>query len=195
MAAFGFLSLTCRFPDDYHSTRILRFERLTWFANVARFHWSARASRAKLFEISNDPTAHRNRQMNLTNISVISSLRTMTTVSAMAIACGASAQDFMSQSFIKQGEETLTLNLGGILNQFGTSVKLNGPGLDGSNINLENSGLKKSLASFDAGGTWRFWSRNRIDVLYFSANRSGSKTIDRDLNIDGVDVPINSTLT
>lgn len=113
----------------------------------------------------------------------------------MALACGASAQDFMSQQCIKQGDETLTLDLGGILNQFGTTVKLNDQGLEGSNISLENSGLKKTLSSFDAGGTWRFWSRNRIDVLYFSASRSGSKTINQDLNIDGVIVPINSTLT
>ncbi len=101
----------------------------------------------------------------------------------------------MSQDFIKQGDETVTLNLGGIVNQFGTSVKLNGPGLDGTNIDLENSGLKKTLSSFDVGGTWRFLSRNRIDASFFSANRSGSGTIDRELIVDGVVVPINSTLT
>jgi hypothetical protein len=133
--------------------------------------------------------------MNSNHWSVAPQLRTLTALLLVAIAFDASAQDFMSQKFIKQGDEALTLNLGGILNQFGTSVQLNGQGLDGSNIDLENSGLKKSLSSFDVGGTWRFFSRNRIDVLYFSAKRSGSKTIDRDLTIDGVVVPINSTLT
>lgn len=113
----------------------------------------------------------------------------------LGFACTAKAQDMLSQTFIKQGDETLTVNLGGILNQFGTSIKLNGPGLDGSNIDLEGNGLKKTQSSFDVGGTWRFWSRNRIDVLYFSTSRSGSKTINQDLNIDGVVVPINSTLS
>ncbi len=133
--------------------------------------------------------------MNSTCHSVSSCLRALTGALLIATACGAKAQDFLSQSFIKQGDETFTLNLGGILNQFGTSVRLDGPGLDGSNINLENSGLKKSLSSFDASGTWRFLSRNRIDALYFSASRSNSRMIDRDLTIDGVVVPINSTLT
>ena len=122
-------------------------------------------------------------------------LRTITAISLVAISYGASAQDFTSQSFIKQGDETFTLNLGGIFNQFGTSLKLNGPGLNGSDFNLENSGLQRNLSSFDAAGTWRFLSRNRIDVLYFSAKRSGGRTIDRDLNIDGVVVPIDSTLS
>src|SRR5258708_4413980 len=133
--------------------------------------------------------------MNNDHWSVVRPLCTLPAGSLMAIAYGAAAQDFMSQQFIKQGDEMLTLNLGAILNQFGTSASLNGPGLDGSRTNLESSGLKKSLSSFDAGGTWRFLSRNRIDVLYFSANRSGSKSIDRELNIDGVVVPVNSTLS
>ncbi len=121
----------------------------------------------------------------------------------IAIACfavaatGASpafAQDWMSQNFIKGGDETFVLNLGGIVNQFGSSLTLNGPNAAGSNIDLERAGLPKSESSFDAAATWRFWSRNRIDVLYFSAKRSGSRTIDGEVTIDGVVIPVNSTV-
>jgi hypothetical protein len=122
-------------------------------------------------------------------------LRIITAASLMAFVYCASAEDFMSQNFIKQGDETFTLNLGGIFNQFDTTLRLDGSGLRGSSANLENSGLKKNLSSFDAGGTWRFWSRNRIDVLYFNAKRSGSRQIDSELDIDGQVIPINSTLT
>ena len=129
------------------------------------------------------------------NWSALFSLRTIIAGPLIACAFGASAQDFMSQDFIKQGDETLTLNLGGILNQFGTTLQLNGPGVNGSNINLENGGLPKTLSSFDASATWRFLSRNRMDVLYFNAKRSGSRTVDREITIDGTTIPVNSTLT
>jgi hypothetical protein len=104
------------------------------------------------------------------------------------------AQDFMSQDFIKGGDDILTLDLGGILNQFNTTVRLDGQGVRGDNINLENDGLKKNLSSFEASGTWRFLSRNRIDLLYFQANRTGTHTTDREINIDGNVIPVNFAL-
>jgi opacity protein-like surface antigen len=116
------------------------------------------------------------------------------TASLAAFAELASAQDITSQQFIPYGDEVLTLNLGGIVNRFGTTLRLDGSGINGSNINLENDGLKNTQSSFDAGGTWRFWSRNRIDVLYFSSSRSGNRTIDREIDLDGQVIPINSSL-
>jgi hypothetical protein len=85
----------------------------------------------------------------------------------------------MSQNFIDGGDETLTLDLGGILNQFDTSLRLDGQGTRGTNINLEKNGGQQTLSSFEASGTWRFLSRNRIDVLYFQTKRSGSRTLDQ----------------
>jgi opacity protein-like surface antigen len=113
---------------------------------------------------------------------------------ASLLAAPAFAQDLMSQNFIKGGDETLTLNLGGILNQFDTTLQLNGSGTSGSTLNLEGNGLSKSLTSFEASGTWRFLSRNRIDILYFESKRSGSRTLDREVTIDGTVIPVNFTL-
>ena len=104
------------------------------------------------------------------------------------------AQDLMSQDFIKGGDEILTLNLGGILNRLDTTVRLDGQGVRGNDINLENNGLKKNQSSLEASGTWRFLSRNRIDLMYFQAKRTGSHTTDRELDIDGNVIPINFTL-
>jgi hypothetical protein len=124
-----------------------------------------------------------------------SSLRVLAAVSLAACNFGVSAQDFMSQRFIKQGDETFTLNLGGIVNQFGTSLQLNSAGANGSSINLENVGLPKTTSSVYVGGTWRFWSRNRIDILYFGAKRSGDRTVDREITVNGTVIPANSVLT
>src|SRR5947209_18531542 len=75
------------------------------------------------------------------------------------------------QNFIAPGEETLTLNLGGILNQFDTTLRLNGTGRQGTDIKFEDNGAPKSLSSFQASGTWRFLPNHRFDAEYFSAKR------------------------
>src|SRR6187455_885909 len=72
--------------------------------------------------------------MKATNRRVATPLRAIAAVSLLACALVAQGQDLMSKNFIPQGEETLIVNLGGMLNQFGTSVQLNGAGGQGSNI-------------------------------------------------------------
>jgi len=104
---------------------------------------------------------------------------------AIQFALGASAlllaQSALAQDFIKGGEDRFTLNLGGIVNQFDTSVGLNGGTTQGTPIDLEGNGLNKSLSSFQASGTWRWAANHRSDFLYFSAKRSGSRQYDRDI--------------
>ena len=53
------------------------------------------------------------------------------------------ALNLMSQEFIDGGDETFTLDLGGILNQFDTSVRLDGQGTHGANIDLESNGARE----------------------------------------------------
>lgn len=80
------------------------------------------------------------------------------------------AEDLRSAPLIKQGDETLILNVGGIVNSFGTSVQLNGQSHNGTDISLEGNGLKKTEWSFQGAATWRFTSRNRVDpFLHTSA--------------------------
>src|SRR3954453_2392289 len=102
---------------------------------------------------------------------------------ALALAAALTAhnvvgQGLMSQNFIKPGEETLTINVGGILNQFDTSLQVNGSTHNGTVFNLENNGLSDNLTSFDISGTWRIASRHRIDLQYFSTKRSGTRRYD-----------------
>jgi hypothetical protein len=107
---------------------------------------------------------------------------------------GALALDLMSQKFIDGGDETFTLDLGGILNQFDTSVRFDGHGTRGSNINLEKNGGPQTLSSFEASGTWRFSSRNRIDVQYFQTKRSGNRLLDQTVAIGNSVIPSGSNL-
>lgn len=114
---------------------------------------------------------------------------------AIVLASGhASAQDFMSQTFIRPGQEKFTLNLGGIVNQFDTSLQLNGESRNGTNINLESGGLKHSLSSFDIAATWRFLDRHRIDVQYFSAKRSGGRSLEGEVTIRDTVFPVGATI-
>ena len=115
-------------------------------------------------------------------------------VLAAAAATPAMAQDFFSQNFITPGEENFTLNLGGILNQFDTSVRLDGSTTRGTDINLENNGLSKNLTSFQADGTWRFAQRHRIDALYFTTKRSGDQTYNTTIDIGDQVFPVGATV-
>jgi len=113
---------------------------------------------------------------------------------ALAATHAAPAQSLMSQDMIKPGDETFTLLLGGIVNQFDTKLRLDGQSGRGSDLNLESDGLKKTLTSFDVGGTWRFLPRHRIDMEYFSAKRSGGREFSTDITIGDRDFPIGATV-
>jgi hypothetical protein len=106
-----------------------------------------------------------------------------------------SAQSALADDFIKGGEDTFSLNLGGIVNQFDTSVRLDGTASRGTDINLEGNGLSENLTSFMVSGTWRISERNRIDALYFGVERDGSRTSTRDITIEDQVIPAGSTVS
>ena len=105
------------------------------------------------------------------------------------------ALDLMSQEFIEGGDETLTIDLGGILNQFDTSARFDGQGTRGTNINLEKNGAPQSQSTFEASATLRFLSRNRIDAMYFQTTRSGSRTLDQTVTIGDKVISAGSNLS
>jgi hypothetical protein len=112
-----------------------------------------------------------------------------------ATMAGAGAQDFLSAPLIKQGEETLTITLGAIGNSFGSTLQLDGQGQEGTAIDLEQNGLRKSQWTFQGGLTWRFLSRHRIDIEYFSTSRSGSRTYDTSITIGDHTYPNGATVS
>ncbi len=116
---------------------------------------------------------------------------------AAALALGgtsAFAQDWMSQDFIKPYDETVNIGLGGIVNQFDTSLRLDGSSSQGTDFNLENNGLKKNLSSFEGWLSWRFMQRHRLEFDYYTVSRSGSKSYSGDINIGGTDFPVGANV-
>ena len=115
-------------------------------------------------------------------------------VLALAATSVLSAQAALADDFIKGGSETFTLNLGGIVNQFDTSVRLDGAA-KGTEINLEGNGLDENLSSFLVSGTWRIADRHRIDGLYFGVDRSASRTSTHDITVDDKTIPAGSVVS
>ena len=106
----------------------------------------------------------------------------------------ARAQDYFGQTLIKPGTETFQLNLGGVVNQFDTKLEINGQTTRGTDVNLENNGLPHRKGSFDAGGTWRFYPRHRVDVEWFQTSRSGTRTYADSITIGDNVYPVGATV-
>jgi hypothetical protein len=123
-------------------------------------------------------------------------IRAIVVIVGFVGASTASAAEWFSQDFMNPYDETFILDLGGILNQFDTSLRLDGTatGGRGTDINLENNGLKKNLSSFEAGAMWRLYQRHRVQLDYYSVQRSGSRTFESDISIGGNDYPIGATV-
>jgi len=123
--------------------------------------------------------------------------RALPKLAALVVGCGflASPVAFAAdQGFITPGQETFTLNVGGILNEFGTKVRLNGQTSRGTDIDLENNGLTKNHSSFDIAGTWRFAARHRLDAEYFAVDRSGSHDYSNSITIGDNVYPVGATV-
>ena len=104
------------------------------------------------------------------------------------------AQDATSQ-FISPYDQTLTIGLGGIVNRFDTSLRLDGNTHSGTDFTLENNGLKKDNSSFEALVTWRIARAHRLDFEYWTAKRSGSRDYSTSIDIGDTTFPIGANVS
>lgn len=114
---------------------------------------------------------------------------------ALVASPSARAADFMSNDYLVPGEERFSLDMGGILNQFDTSLRLDGSTTRGSDIDLERNGEADNLTSFEAGATWRFLPRHRFDVRYFGTKRSGSHDYAGEVDIGDTTFPVGANVS
>lgn len=108
---------------------------------------------------------------------------------SLAVSALLLAQTALAQDFIKGGQDKFTFNIGGIVNQFDTSVTLNGATSVGTPVNMESNGLSNNTSSLELSGTWRVADRHRLDLFYYSADRSGSRQYDHDITVGGNVIP------
>ena len=99
------------------------------------------------------------------------------------------------QQPIKQGEETFKINLGGIISQYDTNLRLDSSSGQSREVNLEDAGLSEDSSSFFGEATWRFVAKHRIGVQIFALQRSGSKTTTQTIQLGDNVVPAGTNLS
>ena len=111
------------------------------------------------------------------------------------LALSTSGGVWADQELIKQGEETFKINLGGIITQSNTSLRLDGSSGQGREVNLEDAGLSEDSTSLLGWATWRFAAKHRVGLQTFSIQRSGSKTTTEPIELGDTVVPAGTTLS
>ncbi len=92
--------------------------------------------------------------------------------------------------------EKWNLSLGGFAASLSNDVRIGSPGV-GAEINLEEAlGLESSETVFRVDAAYRFGSsrRHRMDLTWFDLSREATKTLERDINIDGTIFPVGTTV-
>jgi hypothetical protein len=111
------------------------------------------------------------------------------------IAAAFAAPALAQEGPVPGGKEKFKLNLGTILNQNDTSLRLEGPTGRGIEFGLEGSnGVKRDQWSVLTSGTWRFSPNHRVGFQSFSTRRHAEKTIEQDLVIKDQTIPAGTRL-
>jgi hypothetical protein len=114
------------------------------------------------------------------------------TYAAAAYAAPALAAD---DGPIRGGTEKFKLNLGTILNQNDTSLRLEGPSGRGLEFGLEGgNGVQRDVWSTLASGTWRFAPNHRVGFQSYSTRRSNTRITETERVIDDQTIPAGTEL-
>jgi hypothetical protein len=113
----------------------------------------------------------------------------------LMLAISTSGVAWADQDLIKQGEEIFRVNLGGIINQNNTTLRLDGSSGRSREVNLEDEGLAQDSTSFFGEATWRFAAKHRIGLQAFGVQRSGTKTTTQTIQLGDNVVPAGTILS
>lgn len=115
-------------------------------------------------------------------------------LAALAAAALPAAAQMSSGSFAGPYDPTITVTLGGVVNKFDTSLRLDGETHRGTDIALEDNGLDSRSSSFAAGLTWRVAPRHRVDFNYYESKRSGERTYSSEIDIGDSTFPLGANV-
>jgi hypothetical protein len=132
-------------------------------------------------------------------LSIVDRIRTARAISAMcllALGWGLNASAKAEEDIIRSGEETFKINLGGIINNSNSSLRLDGSAGRSAEVDLENvAGLEDNFSSLLGAATWRFASKHRIGAEVFAIRRSASKTVNQTIQLGDTVIPAGTTVS
>ena len=105
------------------------------------------------------------------------------------------AQDFTSQQFVAPSEQWLTLDVGGIVNTFDSSIRVDGQTTNGTPIGVESNGADDKVTSVELGLVWRMAPNHRLAFSYFGASREGTRNYTTEVVIGDNVYPLGATVT
>jgi hypothetical protein len=115
-------------------------------------------------------------------------------IAVAAAALPAAGQGMTSQDFFRPYDPTVSIGLGGVVNRFDTSLRLDGQTQKGTDFALEDNGLDSSSSSFQASLSWRVAPRHRVDFNYFESKRSGERRYENEVTIGDTTFPVGATV-
>src|SRR5437868_10036981 len=130
----------------------------------------------------NPPHAQK-QESSMKNASLPARIASRALVASLAAAAFPAAAQMMSQDFARPYDPTVSITLGGVVNRFDTSVRLDGETHQGTDFALEDNGLDHRTSSFQGSLTWRIAPKHRVDFNYFEAKRSGERTYSNEIDI------------
>jgi hypothetical protein len=115
----------------------------------------------------------------------------------LACALGCAAFPAFAQSdWIEPGEERFTFALGVVLNSFGTELRVDNQGSQGSNVNLKDDlGADQRASSYWVSAEWRFAPRHRIGFSSSVFTLKGTKVLSQNIQIGDELYPAGATVT
>jgi hypothetical protein len=92
--------------------------------------------------------------------------------------------------YASAGDETFKLDIGGY--RFGASndISVGGPGTTGTEYRAEREGTPENDTVLRLEGSYRFFDRHRIRLMYLQSDREGSALSDHDITFRDTTVPL-----
>ncbi|WP_413584855.1 hypothetical protein [Bdellovibrio sp. HCB274] len=104
---------------------------------------------------------------------------------------------YNAQAVPLNGEESFIFRLGYFLPSFDTNLRVNNDQLGrGDEVNLEKElGIDAEETTIRGSVMWRISERNKLTLDVFNLNRTGTKTINREIQIGDQIYPVGASLT
>jgi hypothetical protein len=88
--------------------------------------------------------------------------------------------------------DRFSISLGTFFLETNTTVRVDGQGTRGTQVDLERDLGLSNVTRFRADAYWRFKERHKLRVMYFETRQSSSRQIDREIEFRGTAYPVNA---